>query len=211
MPACAGAHDRRSGDNGDFAGSAVRPAQFLGDLANDGKLRFLRINDVVNELKRIGMRCGSLYRHNPDSLVSDNNRVAFFDVEKLDGTRTAFLSVNGDCAIDNPRRHLDLLAAKTNKRLLVGGHVELGRENTVGWSRRELSVCPLHHFGALLPKPKDQLVQRFTCFSRHFDSGKALIRAFSTDLDFSDLEIPAMSQNLVQHLRQDERINDVTA
>ena len=156
------------------------------------------------------MRCGSLYRHNPDSLVSDNNLVAFFDVEKLNGTRAAFLPINSDCAIDNPGRHLDLLAAKAHKRLLVGSYVELGRENTVGWGRRKLSVCPLHHFGPLLPKPQDQLVQRFTCFSRHFDSGKALIRAFPTDLDFSDLEIPAMSQNLVQHLRQDERINDVT-
>src|SRR5262249_800968 len=129
MRAGAGGDERGSGDNGDFAAGAARPAQFLGDLANDGKLRFLGINDVVNELKRIGMRCGSLYRHNPDSLVSDNNLVAFFDVEKLNGTRTAFLPINGDCAIDNPWRHFDLRAAETNKRLLVGGYVELGPGN----------------------------------------------------------------------------------
>ena len=83
--------------------------------------------------------------------------------------------------------------------------------DTVGWSRGDLSVCPLHYFCALLTKPQDQLVQRFACFGRHFDSRKALIRALPTDLNFSNLEVPAMRQNLVQHLRQDERINDVTA
>ena len=211
MPACAGAHDRRSGDNCDFAAGVVCASQFLGDLANDGRLGFLGVNNVVNELKRIRVRGGSLHRHNTDSLVSDNNLVAFFDVEKLNGTRAAFFPVNRDCAIDDRGRHLDLLTVEANKRLLVGGYVELGRENAVGWSRSKLSVCPLHYFSALLAKPQDQLVQRFACFGGHFDSGKALIRAFPTDLNFSNLEVPAMRQNLIQHLRQDERINDVTA
>ena len=173
MPACAGAHDRRSGDNGDFAAGAMRASQFLGDLANDGRLRFLRINDVVNELKRIGVRCGSLHRHNPDSLVSDNNLVAFFDVEKLNGTRAAFFPINRDCAIDDRGRHLDLLAVEAHKRLLVGRDVELGRKNSVGWSRRNLSVCPLHYFGALLAKTQDQLVQRFACFGRTLRFGQS--------------------------------------
>jgi hypothetical protein len=95
--------------------------------------------------------------------------------------------------------------------LLVGGYIELGRENAVGWSRGKLSVCPLHYFSALLAKPQDQLVQSFACFGGHFDPGKALIRALPTDLNFSNLEVRTMRQNLVQHLRQDERINDVTA
>src|SRR5215510_4923668 len=201
MPACTGAHERRSGDNCDFAARVVGTSQFLSDLANDGGLRFLRINDVVNELKRIGMRGGALHRHDTDSLVSDNNRVAFLDVEKLNRPHAALIAVNRDCAIDDRGRHLDLLAPETNKGLLVGRYVKLGRENPVGWSRRKLSVCPLHYFSALLAKPQDQLVQCFACFGGHFDSGKALIRAFPTDLDFSNLEVSAMSQNLVQHLR----------
>jgi hypothetical protein len=211
MPACAGAHDRRSGDNCDFAAGVVGASQFLGDLANDGRLGFLSVNNVVNELKRICVRGGSLHRHNPDSLVSDNNLVAFFDIEKLYGTRAAFFPVNGDCAIDDSGRHLNLLTAESNKGLLVGGYVELGRENAIGWSRGKLSAYPLQYFSALLAKPQDQLVQRFACFGGHFDSGKALIRALPTDLNFSNLEVPAMRQNLVQHFRQDERINDVTA
>src|SRR5882762_1540390 len=203
MPARAGAHDRWSRDNCDFASSAMGASQFLGDLTNDGRLGFLGINNVVNELKRIRVRGGSLHRHNTDSLMSDNNLIAFFNVEKLNGARAAFFPVKGDCAIDDRGRHLDLLTAEPNKRLLVGSYVELGWENAVGWSRGKLSVCPLQYFGALLAKRQDQLVQGFACFGGHFDSGKALIRAFPTDLDFSNLEVRAMRQNLIEHLWQD--------
>src|SRR6516225_11301557 len=178
MPACAGAHYRRSRDNRDLAVSGMCASQFLGDFANDGRLRFLCVNNVVDELERIRVRGGSLYRHNPDSLVSDNNLVAFFDVEELNGARAAFLPVNNDCAIDDPGPHLELLTAEPNKCLLVGGYVEVRRENAVGWRRSKLGVRALHYFSALLAKPQDQLVQCFARFGGHFDSGKALIRAF---------------------------------
>src|SRR5215831_21017108 len=174
MPPCAGAYDSRSGDNCDLAASVVDALQFLGDLANDGRLGFLGINNVVDELERIRVRGGSLHRHNTDSLVSDNNLVAFFDIEKFNGTRANFFPVNRDCAVNDRGCHLYLLTAEANKRLLVGGYVELRRENAVGWSRSKLSVCPLQHFSALLAKPQDQLVQCFARFGGHFDSCKAL-------------------------------------
>src|SRR5215475_6373653 len=211
MPPCPGAYDSRSGDNCDLAAGFVDASQFLGDLANDGRFGFLGVDNVVDELKRVCVCSGSLYRHNTDSLVSHNNRVAFFDIEKLNRPRTALLPVNGDGAINDPGRHLDLLTVEANKSLLVGSDVELEWEHTVSWSGGNLSVCPLHYFGALLAKTQDELVQRFACFGGHFDSGKALIRAFPADLDFSDFEVPAVRQNLVEHLWQDERINDVTA
>src|SRR5438045_5964796 len=175
MPASPGAHDRRSGDNRDFAASAVDAAQFLRDFANDGRLGFLGVNNVVDELKWIRVRGGSLHRHNTDSLVSENDLVAFFDVEKLNGTRAAFFPINRDCAIDDRRRHLDLLTAEANKCLLIGGYVELRRKNAVGWRCGSLSVCALQYFSALLAKPPDQLVQRFASFGGRFDSSNALI------------------------------------
>src|SRR5262249_53033972 len=211
ISACACAHDGRSRDNCDFTASATNASQFFGDLANDGRFGFLGVYDVVDELKWVCVRSGSLHWHNTDPLVSDNNPVAFFDIEKLNRSRTALLPVNGDGAINDPGRHLDLLTVEANKSLLVGSDVELEWEHTVSWSGGNLSVCPLHYFGALLAKTQDELVQRFACFGGHFDSGKALIRAFPADLDFSDFEVPAVRQNLVEHLWQDERINDVTA
>src|SRR5207248_2876656 len=62
MPASAGAHDRRSGDNRDFAASAADAAQFLRDFANDGRLGFLGVNNVVDKLKRIRVRAPVLQR-----------------------------------------------------------------------------------------------------------------------------------------------------
>src|SRR6202008_3271531 len=100
MPSRAGANDRRPGDNRDFSAAAMGASQFVGDLAYDGGFRFLGINNVVDELKWIRVRGGSLHRHNADSLVSDNNLVAFFDVEKLNGPRAALCPVDRDCAID---------------------------------------------------------------------------------------------------------------
>src|SRR5690242_16551991 len=125
MPARAGANDRRSGDNCDPSASPMCASQFFGDFANDGRFGFLGVNDVVDELERIGVRGGSLHWHHPDSLVSDNNLVPFFYVEEFNGSRTAFFPVNNDCAIDNSGRHLYLLIVETNKRLLVRCNVKL--------------------------------------------------------------------------------------
>src|SRR4030095_5057358 len=86
MPARAGAYDRRSPNNGNFAVIPMCASQFLGDLANDRRLGFLGVNNVIDELKGLGVGGGSLHRHNPDSLVSDNNLVAFFYIEKLNGS-----------------------------------------------------------------------------------------------------------------------------
>src|SRR4030095_11407710 len=169
MPARAGAYDRRSPNNGNFAVIPMCASQFLGDLANDRRLGFLGVNNVIDELKGLGVGGGSLHRHNPDSLVSDNNLVAFFYIEKLNGSRSTFFLLNRYCAVDDSRRHFDLLTGDANKRLLIGGYVEVGRENAVSWSWGSLGVCALQHFSPLLPKPQDELVQCFTCFSRDFD------------------------------------------
>ena len=155
-------------------------SQFLSEFANNGRLGFLSINDVVNELKQIRVRGRSLHRHNADALVSDDNFVAFFNVEEFNGSRAAFFPVNCDCAVHHRGRHLDLLTVEANKRLLVGRYVELGRENAVGWSRGKLvRLLRSVDFGAVLSKPQDQFIQRFACFRGHFDSGKALVRALS--------------------------------
>jgi hypothetical protein len=49
------------------------------------------------------------------------------------------------------------------------------------------------------------------CFGRDFDSREALVGPLFSDLDLANLEIRAVRQNLIQHLRQNERINNMTA
>ena len=82
MLTCTGPHDRRAGDNRDFAFGLVCASQFLSQFANDGRFRFISIDDRVNELKNIRVRRRSLHRHNADTLVANDNFVAFVERRK---------------------------------------------------------------------------------------------------------------------------------
>ena len=63
----------------------------------------------------------------------------------------------------------------------------------------------------MLSQPQDQLIERFARFGRDLDSRKALVSPLFPNLDLTNLEIRAVGQNLIQHLRQNKRINDVAA
>ena len=67
------------------------------------------------------------------------------------------------------------------------------------------------HFGAVLSQAQNQFVQRLACFGRHLDSREALVGSSFTDLNLTDLKIRAVGQNLIQHLRQNQRVNDMPA
>src|SRR5260370_18979485 len=91
--------DRRSGDNGDFPFRCVCAMQLLTEFSNDGRLWFVGINDRIDELKEIGMRGRTLHRHNAHTLMTNNNLVAFVDVEELDGPRGASFLIHRNGAI----------------------------------------------------------------------------------------------------------------
>jgi hypothetical protein len=74
-----------------------------------------------------------------------------------------------------------------------------------------LRISAFDNFGAVLPQSQNEFVERFPGFGRDFDSREALVGPLFSDLDLANLEIRAVRQNLIQHLRQNERINNVTA
>ena len=63
--------------------------------------------------------------------MSHDNLVAFIDVEKLDRSGSALFSVNCNCAVHHGGPDFDLFALESNKCLLVGCHIEIGRKNSV--------------------------------------------------------------------------------
>ena len=69
----------------------------------------------------------------------------------------------------------------------------------------------LDDFRAVLAKPQHNFVEDFVGRRRDLDAGVALIDAVLADLDFADLEVAALGQDLVEHLRQDQRIDNVAA
>jgi len=51
-----GPHDRWTGHNCDFAFCLARASKFLSQFANNGRFRFISIDDRVDELKNIRAR-----------------------------------------------------------------------------------------------------------------------------------------------------------
>ena len=143
--------------------------------------------------------------------MTDYDFIVFADVEELYRSGGAFLSVNCNRAIHRRRPDFDLLAVKSNECLLVGCDIETARKNSVRGGPGQLRVGAFDNFGAVLPQPQNEFVERLSCFGRDFHSREALVRAFFPDLDLANLEIRAVRQNLIEHLRQNERIDNVTA
>ena len=54
MLAGAGPHDRGPGDDCDFSLRSARALQLTSQFANDGRFRFVGVDDGVNELKKVG-------------------------------------------------------------------------------------------------------------------------------------------------------------
>ena len=143
--------------------------------------------------------------------MTDHNFVSLVNIEKLDRTGGFFFSIKRNCAVDHCGLHLDFFTVEADKRLLISCHVEIAGEDSVRRRASELHVCTLNHFGSVLAKTQHQFVKRFACLSGHFNPCEALVCASFANLDLPDLEIRAVSQNLIQNLRQNERINDVPA
>ena len=143
--------------------------------------------------------------------MPNNNLVALIDIEELNRSRRSVFSVKGDCTVDHCRAHFDFLAVEAHKRLLIRCHVEIARKNSVGRCGGDLRICALHNLSALLAKTQNQLIERVAGFGRHLDSGKALVRSFFADIDLNNFKIRAVGQNLIQHLWQNEGIDNVPA
>jgi hypothetical protein len=143
--------------------------------------------------------------------MTDNNFVSVRNVEKLDRPGGFFFSIKRNGTVGHCGAHLDFFAAEPNKRLLISRHVEVAGKNSVCRRTGELHVCTLNHLGTVLAKTQHQFIKRFACFGGHFNPREALVRAPFPNLDLADLEIRAMGQNLIQNLRQNERINNMPA
>ena len=211
MLAGPGPYNRGASDNRDFTFRCVRASQLLTQFTNDGRFRFIGVDDRVDELKQVSARRRALHRNHANALMTDHNLVTFTDVEKLDCPGSAFFSVNCNCAVHHGRLNFDLFAIASNERLLVGCHVEIARKNAVRRGLGQLRILAFGNLRPVLSQAQDQLVERFACFGRDFDSREALIRPFFADLDLANLKIRAAGQDLIQHLWQNERVNDVSA
>src|SRR5438874_11955713 len=164
MFACARPHNCGSADDRNFTFRFAHALQFATELADHGRLWFVSIDDGVDELKEIGARGRTLHRNNANTLMTDYDFIVFADVEELYRSGGMFLSVNSNRTIHHRRPDFDLLAVKSNERLLRGCDIEIPWGNSIRRCPGHLRVGAFDNFGAVLPQPQNEFVERFSCF-----------------------------------------------
>src|SRR5438552_7627245 len=125
-----GPRDGWADDDCDSTLCFTRASQFLTELTNHSRLRFVRIDHRVDELKNVGVRGRSLHWDDANALVANDNLITCVDIEKLHRTGRTLLGVDSDRAVHHGGAHLDLLAIEPDERLLVRCDVKIVRENT---------------------------------------------------------------------------------
>ena len=155
MLASACPHDCGPGDDRDFTSRCPRALQFATQLADDRRLRFVSVDDRVDELKELGARCRTLHGNNTNPLMTDHNLIPLADIEKLHRTSGTFFSVNRNRAVHHGWLNFDLLAIASNQCLLVGCHIEIVRENSVCRGLCKLRIRALGNLRPLLSQAQD--------------------------------------------------------
>ena len=94
--------------------------------------------------------------------------------------------------------------------MLIGRDIKVGRENPVRRRGSELHIGLFHDFGAVLTQTQDELIECLVSGSRDLNPCETLVDALLADFDLVDFETAARAEDLIEHLRQNERIDDVT-
>src|SRR5439155_2265285 len=109
------------------------------------------------------------------------------------------------------RLHFDPFAGKMDERLLIGGDIEVIGKDSISGSRGKLDVGLFDDFGAVLAQTADNIIDDLGRGSKDVDASVAGIVALLADLNFTNGKNAAICQNLVEHLGQDEGVDNVAA
>ncbi len=180
-------------------------------LADDRALRFFDRDVARHELKNIGARGRALQRHHADALVADDDLHAFLHAVEFGRLRPLRDRIDNDGAVHQRRLDFHFAIFQLNESLLVGRDVKSLRINAVGWRRGQLHTLSFHHLGAVLPEPQDEFVEFVGAGRGDLNPSKTLIRPLLANPDFADLKGASAGDDFIEHLRQNERIDDVAA
>src|SRR5437588_4240739 len=95
--------------------------------------------------------------------------------------------------------------------LLIGRDVEAFRENAISGRLGQAQLLLLDYFGAMLTQPADNFIHSRRGGPKHIDAGVARVVPLATDPDLTNGESAAVGEDFIQHLWQDQRIDDMAA
>ena len=117
--------------------------------------------------------------------------------------------VDEDAAVHLLVLDLDPLAAETHLRAVVGRAVEVLGKRPVHVGGHDVAIVRGDRGGTVVVDLAEDLLQHFGGRRPHLDAGEAGIGLALADADVLEDVRPAVRQDLVQHLGQEQRIDDV--
>ena len=201
--------DGRSGHHQDFSGALRGATHQFGDLANRDVLRLLTRHRAVHEAERVLPIDIAPHGEDARTEPSDNNLVAAFH---LDHRHTACLlgcSIHRDAAVHLLPFDADPMPGETDLGRLVRRRIEALGKCTVHVGRFESAVVMLHRDRTVLADRGQNLFEARFGRSRHRQPNVARVVAIVPDADFVALVLTAEARDLVEHLRQQQAVDDV--
>src|SRR5437868_15476935 len=95
--------------------------------------------------------------------------------------------------------------------LLIGRDVEAFRENAISGRLGQAQLLLLDYFGAMLTQPADNFIHGRRGWPRYIDAGVAGVVPLAANLNLANGESAAVGEDFIQHLWQDQRVDDMAA
>ena len=208
MFAAARVYDGRPADQQRLAAFLAILEQFVRDLPNRNALGLFGRNAAAHELE--GLPLGRTFlRKDPHAAVADYELGAHRDFAHRHAAGRRPLHVDGDAAVHLLSRHFGPMAQDANFGALVRRTVKTFRKGPDDIGRHELAILLRRGHGAVIADLAQNIGQQGSAGSPHFNQGETRIRAALADRDFFDAEGSARGRNQIEHLGQDQAVDDM--
>src|SRR5712692_9217647 len=207
---CAGVHDRRPRYHKNFSLAFTRALEFACHLPNYRALRLLDRNGG-HEFESICTCSRSLDRRDANALMAGDDLHYLPHVVKFYSRSASRFAIHRDSAIHDRGMHFDFFAIESDEGLLVGCNRKTCRKNSLRRRGCELHVHLFCDLCAVLPESQNELIERFVGGTGNLDPSVTLVGAPLADFDLPDFEISAGAKNLIEDLRQNQRLDTMTA
>ncbi len=206
----AGVDEGRPRHDEDLAPGAPLCPHGLGDAGDQPGLGFFRGDRAGHELEDV-LLARALKRRHPHPFCSADDPLALADADHRHTARPRAPGLHHDPAV-----HLDALDGPppppdSHGRGEVGGRVERGREHPMLGGRRQPGIFQGDGHRAQAGQAGENRLEGAGGGRADFQAGGGRVHLALADGQVQDLEGPVEIHDLIQDLRQDERIDDVSA
>ena len=206
--AAAGMHDRRPGHQKRLPGRTAVAEQPLGDVVHSHALRFLRGDVAGHELEAF-RASGLFFREHTQPGMADDHLIARADFAHRATSGQLLADVYHDPTVHLLIVHSDPLPAETQLGSLVCGAVKLFGKGPADVGRGQTTILGDGRHGPVVGYLGQDLIEFRSVVGADFDQGMAPIAGRLADLDLLDTKRAAVMGDAVEHLRQNQAVDDV--